>query len=56
MIPLALMCDICTSPKNVTDTRGEMGPLGFELTTKLSVGFREQFTYSNVTVLIDLFI
>ena len=39
MIPLAPMCDICASPKNMTDryTRGEMGPLSFELTTKLSV-------------------
>ena len=40
-IPLAPMCDICTSPKNMTDTRGgggeEMGPLSSELTTKLSV-------------------
>lgn len=37
MIPLAVLCDICTSPKNMTDNRGEMGPLAFELTTKLSV-------------------
>ena len=39
MIPLAPMCDSGTSPKNMTDryTQGEMGPLSFELTTKLSV-------------------
>ena len=37
MISLAPMCNICTSPKNMTDTQGEMGPLSFELTTQLSV-------------------